>query len=37
MANLKISILNVGHGDFIYSTTPLGDNLVIDCGNDGVM
>jgi len=35
MANLKISVLNVGHGDFIYSTTPLGDNLVIDCGNDG--
>jgi competence protein ComEC len=35
MDNLKISILNVGHGDFIYATTPLGNNLVIDCGNDG--
>jgi competence protein ComEC len=35
MANLKISILNVGHGDFIYATTPLENKIVIDCGNDG--
>jgi beta-lactamase superfamily II metal-dependent hydrolase len=33
MASLKISILNVGHGDFIYAVTPLGENLVIDCGS----
>jgi competence protein ComEC len=35
MANLKISVLNVGHGDFIYATTPFGQNLVIDCGSGG--
>jgi competence protein ComEC len=35
MASLKISVLNVGHGDFIYAATPLGNKLVIDCGNDG--
>lgn len=35
MSTLKISVLNVGHGDFIYAETPLGNNLVIDCGNDG--
>jgi competence protein ComEC len=35
MVGLKISVLNVGHGDFIYATTPLGNKLVIDCGNDG--
>jgi beta-lactamase superfamily II metal-dependent hydrolase len=32
VGKLKIAVLNVGHGDFIYSVTPLGDNLVIDCG-----
>lgn len=32
MAELIISVLDVGHGDFIYATTPLGNNLVIDCG-----
>lgn len=30
---LKISILDVGHGDFIYAETPLNQNLVIDCGS----
>jgi competence protein ComEC len=35
MSSLKISVLNVGHGDFIYAETPLGNNLVIDCGSDG--
>lgn len=35
MGNLKISVLNVGHGDFIYAVTPLGQNLVIDCGSGG--
>jgi competence protein ComEC len=35
MSSLKISVLNVGHGDFIYAVTPLGNNLVIDCGSDG--
>jgi len=35
MSTLKISVLNVGHGDFIYAETPFGNNLVIDCGNDG--
>jgi beta-lactamase superfamily II metal-dependent hydrolase len=34
MANLKISVLNVGHGDFIYAETPKGHSLVIDCGFD---
>ncbi len=31
MAYLKIGFLDVGHGDFIYCETPLGDNMVIDC------
>jgi competence protein ComEC len=35
MGNLKISVLNVGHGDFIYAVTPFGQNLVIDCGSGG--
>lgn len=33
MAQLKISILDIGHGDFIYAETPLGNNLIIDCGS----
>ncbi|MCI5130687.1 MAG: hypothetical protein D3904_04025 [Candidatus Electrothrix sp. EH2] len=37
MPSLKISFLDVGHGDFIYATTPLGDNLVIDVGSGGVV
>ncbi len=32
MANLKLSVLDVGHGDFIYLRTPKGQSLVIDCG-----
>jgi competence protein ComEC len=32
MYKLKICVLNVGHGDCIYVETPLGNNLVIDCG-----
>ena len=27
MSTLKIGFLDVGHGDFIYATTPLGDNV----------
>lgn len=37
MTNLKISVLNVGHGDFIYAETPLGNNLVIDCGSGDIV
>ena len=37
MANLKISVLDVGHGDFIYAETPLRDNLVIDCGRNDIV
>jgi len=37
MAWLKVSFLDVGHGDFIYAETPLGDNLVIDVGTGDVM
>lgn len=37
MQNLKISVLDVGHGDFIYAQTPLGDNIVIDCGSGDVV
>ncbi|MBI4028522.1 MAG: hypothetical protein HY360_26280 [Verrucomicrobia bacterium] len=32
MSALKISVLSVAHGEFVYVETPLGDNLVIDCG-----
>ena len=32
MANLKVSFLDVGHGDFTYCETPLGHNMLIDCG-----
>lgn len=32
MADLRVAVLDVGHGDFIYATTPFGDNLVIDVG-----
>ena len=34
---LKISVLDVGHGDFIYVVTPFGDNLVIDCGSGTIV
>jgi beta-lactamase superfamily II metal-dependent hydrolase len=37
MANLKISFLDVGHGDFIYCETPLGENMLIDCGYGDVI
>lgn len=37
MANLKVSFLDVGHGDFIYCETPLGDNMLIDCGYGDVV
>ena len=33
MDKLKISVLNVGHGDFIFITTPNYENLIIDCGS----
>lgn len=33
MNKLKISVLNVGHGDFISITSPNGEELVIDCGS----
>jgi len=37
MQNLKISVLDVGHGDFIYAETPFGHSLVIDCGSGDVV
>ncbi len=37
MAELKISVLDVGHGDFIYAETPFGHRLVIDCGRGNVV
>ncbi len=33
MAKLKIAILNVGHGDFVYAVSPSSHNLIIDCGD----
>jgi beta-lactamase superfamily II metal-dependent hydrolase len=36
-SQLKISILDVGHGDFIYAETPFGERLVIDCGSGDVV
>jgi competence protein ComEC len=37
MSRLKISILDVGHGDFIYAVSPLGNNMVIDCGSGDII
>lgn len=37
MSMLKVAFLDVGHGDFIYATTPLGDNLIIDIGSGDVV
>lgn len=37
MSILRIAFLNVGHGDFVYATTPLGDNLIIDIGSGDVV
>jgi beta-lactamase superfamily II metal-dependent hydrolase len=37
MSKLKVSFLNVGHGDFAYIETPLGDNLIIDIGSGDVV
>lgn len=37
MATLKVSFLDVGHGDFIYAETPLGHKLVIDLGSGDVI
>ena len=37
MPSLKIAFLDVGHGDFIYAETPLGDNLVLDIGTGDVV
>src|ERR1700720_847193 len=34
---LKISVLDVGHGDFSYAETPTGHNLIIDCGSGEVV
>jgi beta-lactamase superfamily II metal-dependent hydrolase len=34
---LKISVLDVGHGDFIYAETPKNHRLVIDCGSGDVV
>lgn len=33
MPKLKISILDVGHGDFTYVRTPFDESIVIDCGS----
>ncbi len=37
MAKLKVSFLDVGHGDFIYAETPFGNNLVIDVGSGAIV
>lgn len=37
MALLKISVLDVGHGDFVYAETPFGHRLVIDCGSGAIV
>jgi beta-lactamase superfamily II metal-dependent hydrolase len=37
MPELRIAFLDVGHGDFVYATTPLGDNLIIDIGSGDVI
>lgn len=37
MASLRIAFLDVGHGDFVYAETPLGDNLVIDVGTGDII
>src|SRR5713101_972842 len=37
MPELKISVLDVGHGDFSYVETPLGHRVVIDCGSGDVV
>lgn len=37
MSKLKVSFLNVGHGDFIYAETPLNETLVIDLGTGDVV
>ena len=37
MGELKISFLNVGHGDFIYCETPYKERMIIDCGSGEVV
>jgi beta-lactamase superfamily II metal-dependent hydrolase len=37
MAELKISFLNVGHGDFCYCETPFNQTMIIDCGSGDVV
>lgn len=37
MPNLKISFLDVGHGDFVYCETPFNENMIIDCGYGDVV
>lgn len=37
MAKLKVAFLNVGHGDFVYALSPLGDTMVIDVGTGDVV
>ncbi len=37
MPKMKIAVLDVGHGAFTYSETPMGDNLVIDLGKGAVI
>lgn len=34
---MRITFLDVGHGDFAYATTPAGQNLVIDIGSGDVV
>lgn len=36
MMDLKISFLNVGHGEFCYCETPYGQSMIIDCGSGSV-
>lgn len=37
MGELRISVLDVGHGDFAYIQTPFGQSMVIDCGSGDVV
>jgi competence protein ComEC len=37
MGCFRIAFLDVGHGDFSYAETPLGDNLIIDLGSGDVV
>lgn len=35
--DLKVSFLDVGHGEFCYCETPYGHSMIIDCGSGDVV